>query len=132
MTSPFEVVEPDPANPPGAPLSSATRAGDFLFVSGQASTEPGVGIVSDTFDGEFRRTIRNIEQILAAAGGSLRDVVRVGAYLRDESARERYNQLYAETFSPPYPARTTVGGLFSFIQVEIDCVAYLPRSGAGS
>lgn len=126
MSAPFIRVEPDPENPPPVPLSSAVRVGDLLFVSGQASTEPGAGIVADTFEGEFRRTIRNLEAILAAAGATLRDVVRVGAYLRDESARDEYNRLYAEVFSEPYPARTTVGNHFSFIQIEIDCVAHIP------
>lgn len=129
MATHSTVIEPDPQNPPSAPLSSAVRAGDFLFVSGQASTEPGVGIVADTFEGEFHRTIRNLEEILAAAGATLSDVVRVGAYLRDEESRPLYNKLYAETFPQPYPARTTVGNHFSFIQVEIDCVAYIPQWG---
>ena len=130
MNRVFDVVEPDPDNPPGIPLSSAVWAGEFLYVSGQASTEPGVGIVADTFEGEFRRTVRNLEEILEAAGLSLRDVVRVGAYLRDESSRPLYNQLYAELFPQPYPARTTVGNHFSFIQVELDCIAYAPQRGA--
>lgn len=128
--APFDVIEPDPDNPPGVPLSSAVRVGEWLFVSGQASTEPGVGIVPDTFEGEFRRTIANLEKILAAAGASLRDVVRVGAYLRDESSRAEYNRLYAEVFSPPYPARTTVGNHFQFIQVELDCIARIPSPEA--
>lgn len=127
MATNFTVIEPDLQNPPTAPLSSAVQAGDFLFVSGQASTDPDVGIVADTFEGEFRRTIRNLEEVLGAAGATLDDVVRVGAYLRDEDSRPLYNELYAETFRQPYPARTTVGNHFSFIQVEIDCVAYLPQ-----
>ncbi|WP_420114776.1 RidA family protein [Pseudactinotalea sp.] len=127
MTVPFDTIEPEPGKPPPAPLSSATRVGDFVFVSGQASTEPDVGIVSDTFEGEFRRTVRNLEAVLEAAGGTLRDIVRVGGYLREESSREEYNRLYAELFPQPYPARTTVGNHFSFIQVELDCIAYVPR-----
>jgi 2-iminobutanoate/2-iminopropanoate deaminase len=130
MSAPFEVIEPDPANPPTIPLSSAVRAGEFLFVSGQASTEPGVGIVEDTFEGEFRRTVRNLEEILAAAGLTLRDVVRVGGYLRDESSRAEYNRLYAEVFPQPYAARTTVGNHFQFIQVELDCIARFPAETA--
>lgn len=125
-----EIIEPDPENPPRVPLSSAVRAGDYVFVSGQASTEVGVGIVSDTFEGEFHRTVRNLEEVLAAAGATLRDVVRVGAYLRDESSRDLYNQLFADAFPQPYPARTTVGNHFSFIQVELDCIAYVPQNGA--
>jgi 2-iminobutanoate/2-iminopropanoate deaminase len=128
MKTPFEVIEPRPENPPEVPLSSAVRAGDLIFVSGQASTESGVGVVEDTFEGEFRRTVRNLEEILAAAGATLRDVVRVGGYLRDEASREEYNRLYAEVFPQPYPARTTVGNHFQFIKVELDCIAYIPAS----
>ncbi|WP_308797941.1 RidA family protein [Agromyces silvae] len=127
MTRPFEPIEPDPANPPGIPISSAVRVGDLVYVSGQVSTEPGRGIVEDTFEGEFHRTIRNVEEILAAAGGTLDDVVRVNAYLRDEESRPLYNRLYAEAFTPPYPSRTTTGNHFSFIQIEIDCIAVIPR-----
>lgn len=119
-------IEPDPDNLPPVPLSSATRVGRLLFVSGQASTEPDAGIVADTFEGEFWRTIRNVKEVLAAGGATLDDVVRVNAYLRDETSRERYNQLYREAFHEPYPARTTVGNHFSFIQIEIDCIALLP------
>lgn len=119
-------IEPDPATPPPVPLSSATRVGRLLFVSGQGSTEEDGTIVADTFDGEFWRTIRNLERVLGAAGATLGDIIRVGAYLRDEESRGRYNELYREAFSEPYPARTTVGNHFSFIQIEIDCVALLP------
>ena len=126
MTAPFQVVEPRPDSPPEIPLSSAVRVGDLLFVSGQASTEHGVGVVEDTFEGEFRRTVKNLEEILAAAGATLRDVVRVGGYLRDEESRGEYNRLYAELFPQPYPARTTVGNHFQFIKVELDCIARSP------
>ncbi|WP_026876578.1 RidA family protein [Jiangella gansuensis] len=126
----IEHVEPNPDNPPKIPLSSGVRVANLLFVSGQASTVPGQGIVPGTFDEEFHRTIQNVEAVLAAGGATLRDVVQVRAYLRDESARSRFNELYAEVFSEPYPARTTVGNHFSFIQIEIDCVAVLPDSGA--
>lgn len=92
---------------------------------------PGKGIVAGTFDEEFHRTIANVTAVLAAAGASLREVVQVRAYLRDEESRGRFNELYAQVFSEPYPARTTVGNHFSFIQIEIDCVAVLPDAQAG-
>lgn len=125
----FQVIEVPDTAPLSAPLSHAIRAGDFVFVSGQASTDPRTGaFVAASFEEEFTRTVENLRRVLGAAGAGLDDVVRVGAYLRDESARPLYNELYARTFRQPYPARTTVGNPFQFLQVELDCVAYLgPR-----
>lgn len=125
MNPQIEPIEPDSANPPPVPLSSATRVGQLLFVSGQGSTDEKGSIIADTFDAEFWRTIDNLKRVLGAAGAGLDDIIRVGAYLRDEESRSRYNELYREAFSEPYPARTTVGNHFSFIQIEIDCVALL-------
>ena len=125
----FQVIEVPDSAPQAAPLSHAIRAGDFVFVSGQASTDPATGaFVAGTFEEEFRRTVDNLRRVLRAAGADLEHVVKVGAYLRDETSRAEYNRLYAATFPRPYPARTTVGNPFQFLQVEIDCVAYLgPR-----
>lgn len=129
----FQVIDVPDTAPLSAPLSHAIRAGDFVFVSGQASTDPRTGaFVPASFEEEFARTIENLRRILSAAGADLGDVVRVGAYLRDESVRPLYNELYARTFRPPYPARTTIGNPFQFLQVELDCVAYLGPRDPGS
>ena len=128
----FDVITVPGAAPLTAPLSHAIRAGDFVFVSGQASTDPVTGaFIAGTFAEEFARTVENLEGVLKAAGTDLRHVVKVGAYLRDESARPEYNRLYARAFPAPYPARTTVGNPFSFLQVEIDCIAYVGGESKG-
>ena len=65
--------------------------------------------------------------ILEADGASVRDVVKVNVHLSDTSLFARYNAVYARRFSPPYPARTTVGsdlGQTPGMLIEIDCVAY--------
>ncbi|MBI2755629.1 MAG: RidA family protein [Chloroflexi bacterium] len=125
----FEIIEVPGSAPLTAPLSHAIRAGDFIYVSGQASTDPSTGqLVSGTLAEEFRRTVDNLRRVLQAAGADLEHIVKVGAYLKDESLRAEYNRLYAEAFPQPYPARTTVGNPFQFLLVEIDCVAYVgPR-----
>ena len=122
----FEVITGDlPATK--NPYSTAVRAGGFVFVSGQGSTDESGNLVLDTLENEMRRTMDNLTRILKAAGLGLKDVVQVRAYLKEHSDWDEYNRLYREYFKQPYPARTTVGaGLHGFL-VEISVVAYLKR-----
>src|SRR4051812_21840183 len=90
------------------PFSPAVRAGGFVFVSGQGSTDEQGNLVLDTFENEMRRTMDNLRRILAAAGLSLKNVVQVRAYLIDPSYWDEYNLLYREYFVEPFPARTTI------------------------
>lgn len=111
---------------PARVLSRAVRAGDWLHVSGQASTDPQTGaFIPGTFDEEFRRSVENLDLALTEAGAERRHLVRVGAYVRDESALPRFNELYLAAFGHPRPARTTIAMGFGFLQFEIDAIAYL-------
>ncbi|MSU47748.1 MAG: RidA family protein [Opitutus sp.] len=106
------------------PFSPAVRVGDLVFVSGQASVDATGKIVSDTFEGEMRRSIENMRTVLQAAGCDLKDVVQTRNYVRDAENVARYNELYREYFSAPYPARTTITNcLPPALQYEVECVA---------
>jgi len=106
------------------PFSPATKVGNLLFVSGQASTDPASGaVISDTFENEFRRSIENIRRILRACGSDLKQVVQVRSYVKNTSDWEQYNTLYGEYFLPPYPARTTLTGCLGKVLYEIDVIA---------
>ncbi len=110
-----------PAGP--LPFSPITKVGSLLFVSGQASTDAGGAIVSDTFEGEFRRSVENLRVLLRAAGSDLDQVVQVRSYVRDAENLPLYNQLYREYFPKPYPSRTTLTGCLENLHYEIDCIA---------
>lgn len=111
---------------PGHPYSHAVRAGDWLYVSGQASTdERTMEIISGTFAEEFDRTIANLRRVLALADADLNDVVKVVGMVRDETDLTEYNQRYRAAFAEPRPARTTHVGSLTRIRVELECVAYL-------
>lgn len=111
--------------PDGAlPFSKAVWAGDLLFVSGQASVDAAGLYVEDSFEGEFERSMRNLSDILVAAGLGLDDVVQVNAYLGGESYRRSFNDLYRGAFRAPYPARTTVSCGIANLKFEIDAIAY--------
>jgi 2-iminobutanoate/2-iminopropanoate deaminase len=120
----FRYVRPEDYAEGPLPYSPGVAVGQFLFVAGQASVDTSGTIVSDTFDGEMRRTFKNLIAVLEADGLSLGDVVQVRGYVNNESDLDVYNRLYAEFFSPPYPARTTlVGCLGTRLKFEIDVVA---------
>jgi 2-iminobutanoate/2-iminopropanoate deaminase len=106
------------------PFSPATRVGHLVFVSGQASVDPTGKIVSDTFEGEMRRSIRNLEMVLKSAGSDLAHVAQTRNYVRDAEDLASFNRIYAEYFKHPYPARTTITNCLSAaLRFEIECVA---------
>ena len=123
----FEVIRGDNIPKSHLPFSPAIRAGDFVFVSGQASVDDAGNLVSDTFENEFRRAIDNTRRILAAAGCTLKDVVQVKSYVKNPSDVPEYNKLYREVFSEPFPARTTIVNCLGKLLYEIDVMAYSPR-----
>ncbi|RPJ28658.1 MAG: RidA family protein [Chloroflexi bacterium] len=113
------------ASPIGA-YSQGIRAGDFIFVSGQGPLDPATGqLIDGTIEEQTARVLENIKIILAAAGATLADVVKVSAHLSDVALFERYNKVYATYFPDPKPARTTVGSQLMGILVEIDAIAYV-------
>ena len=105
------------------PFSPATKVGNLIFVSGQASTDEQGNIISDDFEAEFRRSIENVRRILRACGSDLARVARVNAYVKNAEDLPKYNALYREYFKPPYPARTTITNCLGKVLFEIDVIA---------
>jgi 2-iminobutanoate/2-iminopropanoate deaminase len=111
---------------PTRPLTPAVRAGEWLFVSGQASTDPETGeVVAGTFAEEFNRAVANLRAVLMDAGAEISQVVKVVAFLSDEAWLGEYNQRYLETFPHPRPARTTFVSPLELVKFELECHAYL-------
>ena len=105
------------------PFSVATKVGNLIFVSGQASTDASGMVISDTFEKEFRRTMENLRRILLACGSDFDKVARVNSYLKNAGDWDEYNKLYREYFKPPYPARTTIVKCLGKVQYEVDVIA---------
>jgi 2-iminobutanoate/2-iminopropanoate deaminase len=117
----------DVPKPAGA-YSPAVRAGDFVFISGQVPRDPRTGALGGAdIESQVRQTLANVKAALAAAGATLDDVVSVTAYLADVDDWGKFNDIYKETFRPPYPSRTAIGANLRGILVEISAVAYLRR-----
>jgi 2-iminobutanoate/2-iminopropanoate deaminase len=104
-------------------------AGPFVFVSGQGPLDPGTGeVIGDDVATQTRATLENVARVLAAAGASLADVVRVDAYLADISQFPAYDDAFRATFGDRLPTRTTVGAALGGIEVEITAIAYLEKT----
>ncbi|MEZ4433257.1 MAG: RidA family protein [bacterium] len=112
------------------PYSQAIRAGDHVWLSGQIALDPKTGkIVGETAAEQAEQVLQNLAAVLAAAGCSMRDVVRCTIYLADMDDFAAVNAVYGEHMPDPPPARATVevSRLPRDVRVEIDAIAWHPR-----
>ncbi|MGN8895939.1 RidA family protein [Flavonifractor sp. HCP28S3_F3] len=101
-------------------------AGEMVFVSGQLPVDPATGeFASEEIRGQSRQSLQNVKEILAAAGYDMGDVVKTTVYLSDIKNFVPMNEVYAEFFQEPYPARAAfqVAALPKGALVEIEVVA---------
>jgi reactive intermediate/imine deaminase len=122
-----QAIYTDKAPTPVASYSQAVRHGNLLFLAGQGGFDAATGsLVGDGIEEQTRQTLRNLQYVLEAAGGSWDDVVSVRAFVTEHSEFAGMNAVYGEFFGEPYPARTTVFcRLAPGMKVEIDAVAVL-------
>ncbi len=116
---------------PSGPYSPGVIYENLLFVSGQGATDPATGALAGLdVESQTEQALRNIRDILAAAGSRLDCVLRCGVFLVDMRDFPAMHAVYQRVFGDHRPARTTVGvtGLPAHgLRVEIDAVAYVPR-----
>ncbi|MEF3302008.1 RidA family protein [Paenibacillus sp. GYB003] len=109
------------------PYSQAVLSGGFVFVSGQGPLDLHGNVVGETIEEQTGLTLRNIERILAAAGCTMDDVVKVNVILRHIGDFDKFNDVYRTYFREPMPARTCYEGGLDGILVEIDAIAEAPN-----
>ncbi len=113
----------------GLPLSDAVRFGDLLFISGMVGMDDAGSVINGGIAAETHQTFRNIAQVLAAAGATLNDVLKVTVILTRAEDFAAFNAAYREIFPTDPPARVSmVAGLTIDASVEIDVVAGVPES----
>lgn len=120
-----KAIRPSTAPAPGGAYSPGLLVDGWVFVSGQGPGGPNEGDwAGDSIEEQTEQTLKNVEAILQAAGGSLVDVVSSTVHLSDISLFDRFNAVYEGHFRDPKPARTTVGSsLTGGILVEIAVIA---------
>jgi reactive intermediate/imine deaminase len=120
------IIRTDKAPQAIGPYSQAVRIGDTIYTSGQIPLDPATGeLVTGDIALQAARVFANLEAVLAAAGATFADVVRVGIYLTDLKNFAAVNEAMKKHFAEPYPARSTIGvaALPKGAEVEIDLVA---------
>jgi 2-iminobutanoate/2-iminopropanoate deaminase len=108
------------------PYSQGVRMGNMVFVSGQVAIDPATGVmVTDDIGAMTRQIFKNVGAILATAGLSYEHVARTTVYLADMNDFAAMNAVYAEFFTSPAPARSTiqVARLPLDARIEIDIIA---------
>ena len=111
--------------------SQAVRAGNTVYLSGQIPLAPGSGqLVGGDMRAQIQRVFENLNAVALAAGGSLHDIVKLNVFLTDLADFPLVNEVMAEYFSRPYPARATVGvaALPKGASIEMDAVMMLDKS----
>ncbi len=110
------------------PYSAGVISGNVIHVSGQLPVDPATGeFAGDDIQSQTRQSLTNVQSILEAAGASMANVAEVTVLLDDINDFAAMNEVYAEFFSEPYPARACfeVAAIPKGAKLEIKAVAYL-------
>ena len=123
-----EIIRTDQAPQAIGTYSQAVKVGQTVYLSGQIPLVPEtMEMVEGDMETQIRRVFDNLEAVARAAGGGLADVVKLNVFLTDLSHFPIVNQVMADYFSQPYPARAAIGvaALPKGAGVEMDAVMYL-------
>ncbi|HOQ38461.1 MAG TPA: RidA family protein [Acetivibrio sp.] len=122
----IEVIKTEKAPQAIGPYSQAIVAGPFIFTSGQIPIDPKTGeVVAGGIEEQTEQVLKNLKNVLEAAGSSMNKVVKTTVYIQDMNSFSKINEVYAKYFSEPYPARSCVevSKLPKGVLIEIEAVA---------
>ena len=125
-----EIIRTDQAPQAIGTYSQAVKVGTTVYLSGQIALDPQtMSMVEGDTEAEIRRVFDNLQAVARAAGGGLDDMVKLNVYLIDLANFALVNQIMAEYFDQPYPARAALGvaSLPRNAGVEMDGVLELER-----
>jgi reactive intermediate/imine deaminase len=120
-----QIISTDGAPSAIGTYSQAVRTGNTVYISGQIPLDPvSMELVEGDMDAKIHRVFESLKAIAEAAGGSLDQVVRLTIYLTDLNHFPLVNEIMAEYFAEPYPARAAVGvaALPKGVPVEMDAI----------
>jgi reactive intermediate/imine deaminase len=123
-----EIIQTDRAPQAIGTYSQAVRSGNTVYLSGQIPLVPEtMELAAGDMPVQIRRVFDNLVAVAEAAGGSLADVAKLNVFLTDLGNFAAVNEIMAEYFQPPYPARAAIGvaALPRGAQVEMDAVMEL-------
>ncbi len=105
--------------------SQAIKVGNTVYLSGQIPLDPITMELVDGIDAQIHQVFKNLQAVLQAAGGDLTALVKLNVFLTDLNHFNRVNQIMAEYFQAPYPARAAIGvaALPRHALIEMDGIA---------
>ncbi len=121
-----QAIHTDKAPAAIGPYSQGVQAGDLIFVSGQLPIDPATGeFAGNDIASQTRQSLTNVKNILEAAGSGMDKVVKTTVLLKNIADFAGMNEVYAEFFSEPYPARAAfqVAAIPKDALVEIEVIA---------
>jgi reactive intermediate/imine deaminase len=121
-----EIIRTKQAPEAIGPYSQAVRNGDTVYLSGQIPLDPAtMTVVPGEIGTQAHRVFRNLRAVCEAAGGSLDGILKLTIYLTDLGDFATVNQVMAEHFREPFPARATIGVASLPLGVAIEVEAIL-------
>ncbi|GKI16516.1 Rid family detoxifying hydrolase [Allofournierella sp.] len=123
----MQIIQTDRAPAAIGPYSQAICTGGMVYTSGQIPLDPATGAAPEGVEAQSRQALENLAAVLAAAGAGLDRVVKTTCFLADMGDFAVFNQVYAEYFRAPCPARSCVAvkTLPKGLLVEVEAVAAL-------
>lgn len=121
----MEIIQTPNAPAAIGPYSQAIKSNGLIFTSGQIAITPNGELIDRDIKRQTRQVLTNLQNILAEAGSSLNDVIKVTIFLEDMNDFGVVNVIYAEYFGEHKPARSTVAvkTLPKNVMVEMDVIA---------
>jgi reactive intermediate/imine deaminase len=122
------IINTDAAPQAIGTYSQAVKVDNTVYISGQIPLDPAsMEVVEGGIQAEITRVFDNLKAVAAASGGSLSDVVKLNIFLTDLSNFPTVNEIMAQYFDEPYPARAAIGvaALPKGVGVEMDAVLVL-------
>ena len=122
----MKVLHTDKAPAAVGPYSQAIEVNGFVFCSGQLPIDPAIGVFAEGgVKEQTRQSILNAQEVLRSAGLELSNVAKTTVYLSDMDNFAAMNEVYAQFFSEPFPARSAVAvkTLPKNALVEVECIA---------
>ncbi|MEN8126509.1 MAG: RidA family protein [Planctomycetota bacterium] len=122
----MDIIKTSQAPEAIGPYSQAVTAGGLIFCSGQIPLDPKtMTLIGDTVAQQTTQVLKNLDEVLKAAGSGLDKVLKTTVFLKDMNDFVEMNKVYADAFGDHKPARATVevARLPKDVMVEIECIA---------
>jgi reactive intermediate/imine deaminase len=126
------IIETETAPAAIGSYSQAVQCGQTVYLSGQIPLDPStMTLVEDGPEAAIRQVLDNLSAVARAAGGTLNHIAKLNVFLVDLDDFALVNEVMAEYFEKPYPARAAIGvaALPKGARVEMDAILTLPQDG---